>query len=129
MKSLKNKSKLSAIAFALVLTVATMLVALPAVSAADPPLEVPTWCYVTVTNNPIGVNQQLVLVYWINAYPPTANGAYGDRWTFYVEITTPSGSIDTIGPFTSDPVGAGWAVYTPTEVAHILSWLNSRNTR
>ena len=36
MKSLKNKSKLSAIAFALVLTVATMLVALPAVSAANP---------------------------------------------------------------------------------------------
>jgi hypothetical protein len=116
MKMLKNESKLSAIAFVLILTIATLLVALPTVSAADPPLDVPTWCYITVTNNPIGVNQQVVFVYWINSYPPTANGAYGDRWTFYVKITTPSGSIDTLGPFTSDPVGAGWAVYTPTEV-------------
>jgi len=116
MKTLKNKSKISAITFVLLLTFAAVLVALPIVSAADPPLEIPVWCYVTVTNNPIGVNQQLVIVYWVNSYPPTANGAYGDRWTYYVKITTPSQSTDTLGPFTSDPVGAGWALYTPTEV-------------
>jgi hypothetical protein len=75
MKIPKNKSKLSAIVFALILTFAAVLVALPAVSASNPPLEVPTWCYVTITNNPIGVNQQVVIVYWINSYPPTANGA------------------------------------------------------
>jgi len=116
LKTLKNKYKISAITFVLLLTFAAVLVALPIVSAADPPLEIPVYCYVTVTNNPIGVNQQLVIVYWVNSYPPTANGAYGDRWTYYVKITTPSGSTDTLGPFTSDPVGSGWALYTPTEV-------------
>jgi len=116
MKNLKIKSKLSAITFVLILTFAAIFVALPIVSAHDPPLDVPTWAYAYVTNDVIGVNQQTVVVYWPNAVPPTAVGAYGDRWTWTVEVTKPDGSKDTLGPFTSDPVGGGWAIYTPTEV-------------
>ncbi len=116
MNVLKSKSKISAIAFALILTVTAVFVALPIVSAHDPPWEVPTWCYIAVTNNPIGVNQQVVIVFWINSYPPTASGAYGDRWTFYLEITDPENNTEVIGPRTSDPVGGGWYVYTPTQV-------------
>jgi len=89
---------------------------LPIVSAHDPPWDIPTWCYAYVTNDIIGVNQQTVIVYWINAYPPTANGAYGDRWTFTIEVTKPDGSKETLGPVISDPVGGGWASYTPTQV-------------
>jgi hypothetical protein len=114
---MKNKSKLSAITFVLILTFAVTIVALPLVSAHDPAWEIPTYCYISVASpNPIGANQEIVIVFWINAIPPTALGASGDRWSFDVEITTPSGSTETIGPFTSDPVGGGWAVYTPTEV-------------
>ena len=108
----KNNSKLSTIAFVLMLTLTVSFFALPTVSAA----EIPRYSYIALQNSVIGVGQPVVIQMWSNAVPVTAQGAYGDRWTFYVEITTPSGSIDTIGPFTSDPVGAGWGVYTPTQV-------------
>ena len=63
MKIWNNKSKLSAIAFVIILTFAAIYVALPIVSAHDPAWEVPNWAYISVTNNPIGVNQQLVILY------------------------------------------------------------------
>lgn len=117
MQNLKSKSKLSVIVFVLILTLIATFVTLPFVAAHDPGWEVPTYAYISLASpNPIGVNQDIVIVFWINAVPPTAVGAYGDRWTFNVEITTPSGTKETIGPFTSDPVGGGWAIYTPTEV-------------
>ena len=116
MEKQKNKTKLCAIAFILLLTVSTILVAFPLVGAHDPPWTVPTWCYAAVTNDVIGVGQQVVLVYWVNAIPPTAQGAYGDRWTFRAEVTKPDGSKETLGPWESDPVGGGWTTYTPDQV-------------
>jgi hypothetical protein len=117
LKNWKNKQKISAISLILMLTIVSMFATLPSVFAHDPAWDVPTWCYLSVASpNPIGVNQEIVVVFWINSVPPTAHGAYGDRWQFNVEITTPSGTETTIGPFTSDPVGGGWATYTPTEV-------------
>jgi hypothetical protein len=117
MKILTTKTKAMITVF-LMLTIAATLVVLPTVYGHDPPLTIPTWCYIAVTNNPIGVNQQLNIVFWLNAYPPTASGAYGDRWTFNVEVTKPDDSKETLGPFTSDPVGTGYASYTPTEVGN-----------
>jgi len=116
MQILKNKTKISAITFVLVLTISATFVALPIVSAHDPPLEVPTWAYISLTNNVIGVGQQVVAIYWPNNLPPTADGAYGDRWTWNVEVTKPDGSIETLGPYESDPIGGGYVVYTPAEV-------------
>ena len=117
MKIGKNKSKATAIAFVLLLTFAALFVALPIVSAHDPPWEIPTWVYMSVSPNPIGVGQEALIVMWLNDYPITAVGAYGDRWdNMYIDITTPSGDDVTLGPFTSDPVGSGWTQYTPTEV-------------
>ena len=116
MKNLTNKSKIATIALILVLTISVIFVALPIVSAHDPPWTVPTWCYVSVTNSIIGVNQQVVIVYWVNAIPPTAQGAYGDRWTFTVDVTKPDGSKENLGPSKSDPVGGGWTTYTPDQI-------------
>jgi len=116
MQILKNKTKATTIALVLVLTFSAIFVALPIVSAHDPPWEVPTWAYIALSHEVIGVNQQVVAIYWPNALPPTASGAYGDRWTWTVEVTKPDGSKETLGPWTSDPVGGGWFIYTPTEL-------------
>jgi len=116
MKIIKNKTKISAITVVLVLTVSAILVALPTVVAHDPAWEIPTWAYISASSNPVGVNQQTVIVFWPNFYPPTAEGAYGDRWTWNLEVTKPDGSKETMGPFTSDPVGGGWTKYTPDQV-------------
>jgi hypothetical protein len=111
-----DKTKTASIALILMLTFSATILALPIVSAHEPAWTVPTWSYVNVTPNPVGVGQQAVVVFWCDKYPPTAVGAYGDRWTFNIEVTTPSGSKQNLGPITSDPVGTGWILFTPTEV-------------
>jgi len=116
MKISRNKAKATAIIFVLVLTFSALLVAFPTVGAQDAQYTEPTWAYSSVTNNPIGVGQQVVIVYFPNKIPPTAQGAYGDRWTWNIEVTKPDGSKETLGPFTSDPVGGGWTSYTPDQV-------------
>jgi hypothetical protein len=113
----KNKTAFS-IALFLMATIAVTLVASPLAVAHDPPWTVPTWCYCAVTNSVIGVNQQEIIIFWINAIPPTAQGAYGDRWTFWIDITEPDNSKKTMGPYTSDPVGGSWASYTPTKIGN-----------
>jgi hypothetical protein len=110
----KNKTAFP-IALFLMATIAITLIAIPAANAHDPPWNVDTWCFVVPSNNPIGVNQELVIVFWSSAIPPTAVGAFGDRWTFYVDITLPDGSKDIMGPYKSDPIGGGWLTYTPTQ--------------
>ncbi len=116
MKKQLSKTKTFTIALILLLTFSALVAALPFASASDPPKQVDTWTYIAVRNNPIGVNQDLLIIFWLNAVPPTAQGAYGDRWSFYVDITKPDGSKQSLGPITSDPVGGGWTIYTPTDV-------------
>jgi hypothetical protein len=121
----KSKTKISAITFVLVLTISAMLVALPIVGAHDPPWTVPTWAYLYATPNPVGVTQQVLLIFWLDAVPPTALGAYGDRWTgFTIEITKPDGTSETMGPYKSDPIGGGYAIYTPSQVGSYTFVLN-----
>ena len=56
-------------------------------------------------------------MFWIDKLPPTASGAYGDRWhNLKVEVTKPDGSEQTLGTFTSDAVGGGYTLYTPDQV-------------
>jgi hypothetical protein len=116
MKKQLSKTKTFVIALILMLTFSALVATLPFVSASDPPRQVDTWTYIAVRNNPIGVNQDLLIIFWLNAVPPTASGAYGDRWTFYVDVTKPDGSKQSLGPITSDPIGGGWTIYTPSEV-------------
>jgi hypothetical protein len=111
-----NKSKLSKTALTLILTIALTFITLPLVSAHDPAWDIPVVAYAVARPNPIGVNQEVLILFWPNHYPITAEGAYGDRWTWTIEITDPSGNTQTIGPITSDPVGGGWTTFTPDQI-------------
>jgi hypothetical protein len=115
-KILSNKTTAATITIILILTITATLVAVPLTNALDSSSPIPTWTYVGVSPEIIGVNQQSIIVFWCNFIPPTAIGAYGDRWTFYVDITRPDGTNETLGPFTSDPVGGAYTTYTPTQV-------------
>jgi outer membrane protein assembly factor BamB len=116
MKPISKKLEATLISAFLLLTIAATLTALPTASAHDPPWQVPTYMYISANNNPIGVNQQLLVVFWTNAIPPTRQGAYGDSWQFNVDVTKPDGSKETLGPFTSDPIGGTYTIYTPNQV-------------
>jgi hypothetical protein len=117
MKNQKNKTKISVLSLVLILTISAILVALPAVTAHDPAwLDRPTYCYVAASPPTVGVNQEVIIVFWLNFIPPTAQGAFGDRWNFYLDITNPDNSKETLGPMKSDPVGGGYILYTATQV-------------
>ncbi len=109
------KTTLSAIVLVLMLAF-SLLAVLPITNAHSPPWTLPTHCYVNVSPNPVGVGQQALILFWVDKTPPTANGAYGDRWDGYtVEITKPDGTKQTLGPFTSDPVGGAYTTFTPNQ--------------
>ncbi|MCX8151103.1 MAG: PQQ-binding-like beta-propeller repeat protein [Candidatus Bathyarchaeota archaeon] len=98
------------------LAMATSSIFMSAVTAHTPPQNIPTFAYVTAAPNPVGVGQQVIIYMWLDKAPPTASGAYGDRWKdFTLTITKPDGTTET-QKFTSDPVGFAWFMYTPTEL-------------
>ncbi|MCW4044132.1 MAG: PQQ-binding-like beta-propeller repeat protein [Candidatus Bathyarchaeota archaeon] len=113
----RNKTFAAAVVALLVLTIGAS-VALPITEAHTPPWTIEAWCYAGVTPRTIGVNQDALIVFWINWVPPTVgtDSRFGDRWIFYVNITAPDGSKETLGPYKSDPVGGSWTTYTPTQV-------------
>ena len=115
MKIAKNK-KATLIALFLVLTITVTCVALPLASAHYPAWNYTTYTYVAPSPVIVGVNQAVLIIWWLNAIPPTAAGAFGDRWKVYVDITAPDGSNETLGPLTSDPVGGGVSWYTPSQI-------------
>jgi outer membrane protein assembly factor BamB len=100
----------------LIMIMAVPLLQSPTVNAHYPPYQVPTWTYIAVSPHLVGISQQLLVVVFSNTVPPTAGGAYGDRFTFYVDVTRPDQTNETLGPITSDPVGAGYTNYVPEQV-------------
>jgi outer membrane protein assembly factor BamB len=114
MMNTKGNRVLVTIALVLMLTIAVSIVALPAANAHTPPWTIPTYAYISVEPNPVGVGQAAFVNFWLDKVPPTANGAYGDRWqNFTVTVTKPNGNTETLGPFTSDDVGGAFTTYTP----------------
>lgn len=112
---IKRKTFGSLIALILILTMTLPIINLPIAKAHSPPWVYPTWCYCVVVNEVIGVGQTEKIIFWVNSLPPTANGQYGDRWKFTIDIMKPDGRNETLGPLTSDPVGSGYTMYTPAE--------------
>ena len=65
--------------------------------------------------DPVGVGQSLHIAFWLNVYPPSASGAYGDRWeNLTINVTKPDGSTEILGPYSSDPAGSNYISWTPT---------------
>jgi outer membrane protein assembly factor BamB len=117
MKILKSKTIATLITLLLVLTITFTLLALPSTTAHTPPwTDIPTYAYVAPSPDVIGVGQQMVIIMFIQWIPPTSFGKYGDRWIFYLDITKPDGTNETIGPLTSDSEGGMYSFYTPDQL-------------
>jgi hypothetical protein len=106
--------KATTIVMVLIFCMTATMIALPTTYAHYPPYAYTTYCYIAPSPPVIGVGQQELIVYWLNAVPPTAAGAIGDRWTVYIDVIKPDGTKETFGPLTSDSVGGGFLSYTPT---------------
>jgi hypothetical protein len=116
MKSIEAKTT-TTIAVFLILTFAATIVALPIANANYPALSVPTYAYLHIAPNPVGVDQTVTLIYWLNWIPPGAAGLAGERWTGWtIEVTKPDETNETLVLWASDPVGGGYTSYTPDQV-------------
>ena len=111
-----RKTNVTLITLLLVIAIAFPFINLSVVNAHYPPwTDIPTYCYVAAIPETIGVGQETLIVFWIDWIPPTSTGTYGDRWKFYLDITKPDQTKETIGPISSDPVGGAFTRYTPTQ--------------
>ena len=83
--------------------------------------EYDSYIYVSVSHDPIGIGQPLLLVYWTSAMPPDIgeqSDAAGGRAAWYdviLELTKPDSTKQNITIAKSDPVGGGWYSYTPDQ--------------
>ncbi len=112
------KNRIVTIAIAMLLASSAFAI-LPFTNGANSSENIPTYAYLMVSPNPVGINQPVYLSMWIDKVPPTANGAYGDRWgNFTIKITLPNNSTATLGPFTSDATGGHAATYVPHELGN-----------
>jgi len=84
---------------------------LPAASQAKPTKR--TYCYLGVTPNPVGVNQQVLLHVGIT---DALTRAYMGWEGLTVTVERPDGKTETLGPVKTDSTGGTGIIYTPTLV-------------
>jgi hypothetical protein len=116
MKEVYYKPKFSAIALILVLTLSATVVALPTAAAQDS-LNIPTFLSVTVSPNPVGV-EQIVYLHAVFSKPtPTQSGGGGDlHENVTIVMTTPDGSEEDLGTYRAGMTGAVSTSFTPDRV-------------
>jgi PQQ-like domain len=114
MRKLKNKTMAIMIAAILTISMGTSMILLPSTNAHTPAWQIPTYAFVNVAPNPAGLGQTVTVGMWLQIPPPTAMAATGDRWhNFKLTITSPDGTTQTLGPFTSDDTGGTYTTFTP----------------
>ena len=99
--------KVATIVFVFVFTTVAFVNGVPPVLAAG----ISTNAYISVSSNPIGVNQTLEVIVWLVPSLP-ANAAYHN---YAVTFTKPDGNVVTIGSFNSEPGGFAAFNYTPDQ--------------
>jgi hypothetical protein len=111
---LKKKTLASLIAMLLMLTIVLSMACTQPANAAYARFY-KDMVYLSIAPNTIGLGQTSLFCFFCDKLPPTALGEYGDRFTFDVNIIRPDGTNDTIKGVQSDPVGAAYSNYVPTE--------------
>jgi len=123
-KSSVNKPKIATIALILTLTISAVLVALPVTTAQfdvivqEPRIiDIPSFLFVTVSPNPVGVNQIVYVGATFSKPIPTNNGAGGDYYdNVTIEIVDPSGHKTVEGPYITSMAAGIQITYTPNQV-------------
>jgi hypothetical protein len=60
----------------------------------------------------VGIYQQMVFLMSVSPPPPLTESFDG----FTITLTKPDGVKETLGPYTSDPTGSSYAIYTPDQL-------------
>jgi hypothetical protein len=115
MKNFAKKIMATLIAVILCSTITATFMTVPGVDAAD----ISTYSFLSVSANPIGLGQSVILSMWLSNIPPLDSKGWAICWKdFNLEVVKPDGNKETLGPFTSDSVGSTWTKYTPSTVGN-----------
>jgi hypothetical protein len=95
---------------------ATLLV--PQSSAHTPPWEIKTYAYVVASPNPIGVNQQVAILMWLDKIPNAAVASNDIRFHDYnLTVVAPDGSAETtIFDVVQDTTSSQGYYFTPDQI-------------
>ena len=92
---------------------------LPQASAHTPAWNIPTYAFINVAPNPIGVGQRAVIIIWLDKlYGPDAG--LGNNYRFHnynLTITAPDGTVtQQIFATVTDPTSAQFTFFSPAQV-------------
>ncbi len=105
----------------LALSIAIPILALPQTVIAADSISIETYSLLSVGPNPVGVDQKLVVVMWLDKPPPvptvqTTTERAIPYTNFSLQVTRPDGHIENLGPFTSDSTGSTATSYIPDQL-------------
>ena len=127
---MKSFRKSIAIIFSLLmmlLMIGSMMI-IPNVTAHSPPWQITTYAFITANPNPVGVNQSVLVVMWLDKiFDPTATLTNNYRFHNYeLTITGPDGSIAYQKTYdvVQDTTGVQTLSYTPTSVGTYVLTFN-----
>ena len=72
MQKIKNETFAILIAAILTISMGTSLILIPNANAHTPPWQIPTYSFLTVSPDPVGLGQIANVNFWVNQPPPTA---------------------------------------------------------
>ena len=100
-----------AVGLVLVLIASAFMAVAPSIKAAD----VTTSAYLSVSPNPVGVGDQVIIVVWVQ---PVAPSAFDRLHGYTVTITDPDGVEETREPLNPESTGSTYTIYTPTKIGN-----------
>jgi len=116
----KIKNKLSTVFVCLIL-VASMFAVLSTIEESEahtPPWEIPTAAFMNITPNPVGVGQNVFIVFWLDRTPSGASVSNDIRMKGYeLHITRPDGTTEKmVWDVIWDTTSSQFTEYTPTQI-------------
>ncbi len=117
MLKVKPKTAKFAIALILIMSMSASIMLFPTANAHTPKWNVPTYAYISVAPDPVGVGQSATVVVWVDKMP--AGAAIGNNIRFHdykLTITAPDGQNQTVTwPIVTDTTSSANTVFTPDQ--------------
>jgi outer membrane protein assembly factor BamB len=114
----RNKAITITIAILLITSMTASMMLVPTASAHTPPWQIPTFAYVFVAPNPVGVGQTVHVFIWLNV--PFDGSAITNGYRFHnyqLIITKPDSTTNTTSYATiQDPTSSQYFIMTPDQV-------------
>ncbi|HTY73990.1 MAG TPA: hypothetical protein VMD05_00300, partial [Candidatus Nanoarchaeia archaeon] len=116
-----HKNKLIAITAAILMLTSSALLACMPILNAQTSSVYPSYCFIAVNPNPIGIGQTALVDFWMADVTAGSIGATGNFYSSVtVQIVQPDGTNVTKGPYTLNSLATGFFQFTPTTTGNYV---------